>query len=118
MRLRERVAIGAGLGALATAVLAVGGALRPAQIAVAVLVAVALAAQLPSRRRLERASPLVCALGLAAGLTALQLVPLPDAVVERLSPAGAALRDQGVAIAEVGYWPSLSMDAAGSVAAL
>ena len=118
MRLRDRIAIGAGVAAIGVAVLAVGGALRPAQAAVAVVVAIALAVQLWSRRRLERASPLVCALGLAAALTALQLVPLPDAVVEDLNPAGAALRDQGVAIADVGYWPSLSMDAAGSVSAL
>lgn len=118
VRLRDRIAVSAALAALATAVLAVGGALRPVQAAVAVLVALALGAQLPSRRRIERASPLVVALGLAAGLTALQLVPLPDALVEQLNPTGAALRDQGVAIADVGYWPSLSMDAAGSAAAL
>jgi O-antigen ligase len=118
VRLRDRIAIGAGAGGLGVAVLAVGGALRPAQAAVAALVAVALGALVPSRRRLDRASPLVCALGLGAALTALQLVPLPDAVALRLSPAGAALRDQGVEIAGVGYWPSLSMDAAGSLAAL
>lgn len=118
MRIRDRVAIVAAAGALAAAVLGVGGALRPVQAAVAALVAIALAAQALSRRLLDRPSPLVVALAIATGLTALQLVPLPPGLVASLSPTGAALRAQGAALAGVTAWPSLSLDPAGTLAAL
>jgi len=98
--------------------LGVGGALRWIQAAVAILIAIALGLQLTSRRLpVVRRSPIVWLLAAALMLTALQLVPLPEALVTTLQPT-AGLRSDGVEIAGVETWGALTLDVAGSVRAL
>ncbi|HWO19089.1 MAG TPA: O-antigen ligase family protein [Kofleriaceae bacterium] len=118
MRRREWIAAAFGLGAAATAVLAVGGALRGIQAAVALLVAGGLVPLVGSRRTRERPSPLVALLAVPLGLTALQLVPLPAGVIEALAPTGAGLREDGAALAGTAPWRAISLDAPGSLRAL
>ncbi|HEY4240970.1 MAG TPA: O-antigen ligase family protein [Kofleriaceae bacterium] len=118
MRRRDGVSIAFGGAALAVSVLALGGALRWTQALVGVLVAIALALQLPSKRRLDRRSPLLVLVGLAVLFTALQLVPLPHPVLESADHIGVELRDSGAAIAHTSPWPSLSLDPAGTLRAL
>src|SRR4051794_17868311 len=101
MRTRDAASAVCGAAALATAVLAVGGAPRWAQAAVAILLAAALVPIALARRRLARVSPLIAVLGIAAALTAIQLLPMPSAIVELLAPTGAALRADGAALAGV-----------------
>lgn len=117
MRGRDRFSLGFGGFALGLAVLGVGSALRWVQAAVAILVAIALSFQLTSRRSLARLSPLVAFVIGALGLTALQLVPLPAAIVEHLQPS-AVLRSDGVMLAGATTWPALTLDVAGSMRAL
>ena len=95
MRSRDRITTVAGLAALAVGVLAIGGAPRWAVVAIAGLAVVAAAAQVGSRRRLDGRSPLLVILGIATGLTALQLVPLPDGLRAWLSPATHELIEDG-----------------------
>ena len=118
MKVRERVALGLGSAALGCAVLAIGGADRWAQALVACLVAAALVPQLLSRRAFGSRSPLLVLLGLATALTALQLVPLPDSLLQVLEPTGAALRDDGAALMGVSPWPALSLDVPATLRAL
>lgn len=118
MRFRDRAyGITAGIAA-AFAVLAVGGAFRWVQATVAVLVAVALATQWPSRRRLVGLSPLVVMICVAATLTALSLIPLPGFLRELLDPVGYGLREDGAELLDVSVWPSASRDPAASLQAL
>ena len=79
MRFRDWVTALAGLAAVAVSIFAVGGVLRGVQATVALLVAVALGGTFISQRGLARISPLIALLGVATVLTALQLIPLPDA---------------------------------------
>src|SRR5262245_19266518 len=118
VRLRESAAIACGGVSVATAVLAVGGALRGTAAAVAILVAISLIPIAWSRRGLVRLSPLVATLAVAIVLTALQLLPLPDSWVEALSPTHETLRSDGTKIAGVSEWSSTSMDTAGSLRSL
>ncbi|HEU0030808.1 MAG TPA: O-antigen ligase family protein [Kofleriaceae bacterium] len=118
MRFRDRIAYGLAALALLVSVLVIGGAQRGTQAMVAVLVAGALATQVFARRRLDRMSPLVVLLGIALGLTALQLIPLPDAIREALNPHGEALRADGAALTHTTPWGSLSLDPAGTMRAL
>lgn len=118
MRVRDGVSLGFGGAALATAVLAIGGADRWAQALVAMLVAGAILPQILSRRVFSRWSPLVALPSIAIGLTALQLVPLPDGLLQVLTPTGAALRDDGAKLAHVSPWNALSLDAPQTVRAL
>ncbi|HEU4729807.1 MAG TPA: O-antigen ligase family protein, partial [Kofleriaceae bacterium] len=118
MRPRDRISLAIGGAALLVSVLAIGGALRWTQAVVAVLVAGALAAQLGSRRRLDHVSPIVILLGIAIALTAIQLIPLPDAVLDALTPRGNELRSDGAQIAGTAPWHTISLDPAGTLRAL
>lgn len=118
MRARDRVSTIAGLVALALSIFALGGAPRWAQAAVAGVAAVALLPLLPSRRVLGRGSPLLAMLGIATALTALQLVPLPHAIVALLDPIGSSLRDDGTALVGVDAHSTLTLDTPGSLRAL
>jgi O-antigen ligase len=118
VKLRDRISFSLATGALAVSVLFVGGALRSAQAIAAVLVAGALGLQLFARRRLSRASPLLVFLGVALGLTALQLVPLPAGVRAALEPVGEALRTDTIKLTDTSPWPALSNDAPGTLRAL
>ena len=60
----------------------------------------------------------VAIIAVAACLTALQLVPVPQAVVEHLDPTGATLRAEGSAVVGSAPWSTLTMDAGGSLRAL
>jgi O-antigen ligase len=118
VRLRDRISLAIGGLALLVSVLVIGGALRWTQAVVAVLVGLALVAQVGSRRRLDHTSPLLVLLGVAAVLTALQLIPLPDAVLAALDPRGNELRSDGAALAGVAPWRAISLDPAGTLRAL
>jgi len=117
MRTRDWVSAGAGGAAIAAAIFAVGGAPRWAQALVAVIAAVAVLPLVPSRRVLGRMSPLVAMLLIAIGLTVLQLLPLPHALVAWLQP-GSALRDDGAALVGVSPSSTLSLDQPGTLRAL
>jgi hypothetical protein len=118
MRRRDRISVAIGGASLVTAVLAVGGVFRWSQALVAALVGGALVPQITSRRKLDRLSPILVLIGLATIVTALQLVPLPGAVLDVLQPVGNTLRDDGAALASTHPWPCLSLDPAGTVRAL
>ena len=118
VRARDRISLIVGAAALVTSVLVIGGALRWTQALVAGLVALALLAQVGSRRRLDQTSPLLVLLAIAAGLTALQLIPLPDAVLSGLDYRGNELRNDGAALAGTAPWRSLSLDPAGTLRGL
>src|SRR5579859_7833475 len=118
MRLRDTTAAIAGVAALATAVLAVGGALRWTEGVVAILVALAAIPLVTSRRGLDGRSPLVVVFAVALGLTAIQLIPLPGDVLDRFTPVGQALRSEGAEIAGVHPWQSISLDVPGTLHAI
>jgi O-antigen ligase len=118
VRARDRISLVIGAAALVAAVLVIGGALRWTQAIVAGLVGLALIVQLGSRRRLDQASPLVVLLAIAIGLTAIQLIPLPDAVLSGLDYRGNELRNDGAALAGTAPWHSLSLDPAGTLRGL
>jgi hypothetical protein len=118
MRSRDWVSVVAGGLGAATSVLAAGGAFRWVQGVVALLVGVAVCAQIPSRRRLTRISPLVVVIVVGAALTALSLIPLPAGLREVIDPIGSALRDDGASLVDLAPWPGLSRDAPGSLRAL
>src|SRR5262245_43126724 len=99
MRQRDRNTWLVTIAALVTAVFAVGGALRWSVVALAVLSAAALALQVTSNRRLSGWPPLLALLAVAAVLTALQLVPLPIAVLELVNPTAHGLLVDGAAAA-------------------
>ncbi|HEX3760644.1 MAG TPA: hypothetical protein VHW23_18140, partial [Kofleriaceae bacterium] len=118
MRPRDRISLAIGGVALLISVLAIGGALRWTQAVVAGLIALALVMQIGSRRRLDHVSPLLVLIGLAAALTALQLIPLPDGLLAALDPRGIELRHDGAALAQTSPWPAISLDPAGTLRAL
>ncbi|CAN5721395.1 hypothetical protein BH11MYX1_BH11MYX1_01020 [soil metagenome] len=118
MRSRDWVSVVAGGAAATTSVLAAGGAFRWAQGVVALLIGVAVGAQLPSRRRLSRISPLLVVLLVGGALTACSLIPLPAALREWIDPVGSALREDGASLVDLAPWPALSRDAPGSLRAL
>lgn len=93
MRSRDRFTMAATVAALAISVLALGGASRWAVVTVLVVAAIAAASQLGSRRRLDGISPLLVMIGIAFCLTAIQSIPLPDSVVERISETGFELAE-------------------------
>jgi hypothetical protein len=117
-RRRDRISVAIGGVALAASVLAVGSVFRWTQALVAVLIAGALLFQVSSRRKLDRLSPIVLLLVLAAAFTALQLIPLPRAVMDILNPTGAGLRADGADLAGTSPWSCISMDPAGTLRAL
>jgi tetratricopeptide (TPR) repeat protein len=118
VRARDRLTVAIGGAALLTAVLAIGGALRWTQASVAVLVALALMAQLGSRRKLASVSPLVVVIAIAIGLTAVQLIPLPAALLDWLNPHGHELRRDGAALAGTAPWHVISLDPASTLRSL
>jgi O-antigen ligase len=118
MRIRELSGGLATVLAVCTAVLVVGGVLRWTQALVAVFAAVAVASLMPSRRSFARVSPLVAMLGLAAGLCAIQLVPLPHALLEILNPTSAALRADGAALVGSDSSSTLTNDVPATLSAL
>jgi len=118
MRLRETASGVVLTFALAVAVLGVGGALRGVAAVVALLTAASVGVVLTSRRGLGGISPLIALLGVFAGLTLLQLVPLPGAVLEHIQPVGHGLRVDGAELVNARPWSSITLDAPGSLAAL
>lgn len=118
MRPRDRISLAIGGAALLTSVLVIGGALRWTQAVVAGLVGLALVMQLGSRRRLDHLSPIVVLLGLAIAWTAVQLIPLPDGVLEALDARGNELRGDGAQLAGTTPWHVISLDPAGTLRGL
>lgn len=118
MRGREWVTVGAGFIALATAVFAIGGALRGVQLVVALLLAVAIVPLVLSRRTFKSISPLIALIAVAGGLTAIQLIPLPSSVLEALDGPSQVLRADGTELLATHPWQGISMDAPGSLRAL
>lgn len=118
MRRRDAICLALVGAALALGVLGVGGALRWVQAGVAALLALALIVQLFARRGLDRISPLLVLLGAAAVLTAVQLIPLPDGILDVLDATGNRLRNDGAAIAGTSPSHVISLDPAGSLRAL
>ncbi|MBA2539647.1 MAG: O-antigen ligase family protein [Deltaproteobacteria bacterium] len=116
MRTRDRLSAYLGLGALLVGVLAIGGASRVIVVIVLGLAALAAAGQLASRRKLDGVSPLMLFLGLAVGLTALQLIPLPPGLRSMLSETGHDLISDGRILLGVDAatvrdeWRPLSLD--------
>lgn len=117
-RWRDAASFALGAIALLTSVLVVGGVQRWTMAIVALLLGAALALQWFARRRLDGVSPLIVLIGTAAGLTALQLVPLPAGVLDLLNATGNGLRDDGAAIAGASTWPSISLDPAATLQSL
>lgn len=91
MRPRDTAALILVAVALASSALAIGGAPRWAACASAALCLATAIPYVTSRRTASSPSPLLYPLAIAAGLTALQLVPLPRAIAEQLVPAKLAL---------------------------
>jgi O-antigen ligase len=118
MRRRDQVSWVATIGGLLVAVLAIGGAHRWSQAIVSFLLAVALVPLLRSRRTLGHVSPLIAMLATAWVLTAVQLIPLPDAVLHVLQPTGSALREDGAELVGAHPWNSLSLDPPATLRAL
>jgi O-antigen ligase len=118
MRARDRFPLALGGVALLVSVLVIGGAIPWAQAAVAVLVAIALVAQLGSRRRLIGGAPLIALFGVAIVLTAIQLIPLPDSILDALDLHGNQLRRDGAELAGTSPWHAISLDPAGTLHAL
>jgi O-antigen ligase/tetratricopeptide (TPR) repeat protein len=117
MRQRDRITWWVTIAAVVTAVMAIGGALRWAVVAFAVLCAAALALQITSQRRLSGRPPLLLLLGATVGLTAFQLIPFPSAVLELLNPTAYELRVDGAVMAggEAPALMALSLDPAGTL---
>lgn len=118
MRLRDGVSAGFGALAVGLSIFAIGGRPRWAQLAVALAAAAALVPLVTSRRVLGRRSPLVALALVAAGLTALQLIPLPHALLAWLNPVGVGLRDDGAALAGISPGHTISLDVPGTLDAL
>jgi len=115
MRSRDRITTTAGLAVLVIGVLAIGGSLRWVVVALGALAAVGAIAQVRSRRHLAGISPLLVVIGAAVGLTALQLIPLPDGLVASLEPTAHELIVDGEALSSPSGpsgWRPLSMDPA------
>ena len=104
--------------AIAVAILAIGGATRWAQAAVAAIVVSAVSSTVMSRRGFERWPPLLVLLLVAAGWTAIQLIPMPDGLVETLSPTLHGLREDGLALAGVHAPSTFSIDPSSTLRAL
>ncbi|HEY1813785.1 MAG TPA: O-antigen ligase family protein [Kofleriaceae bacterium] len=118
MRLRDGLSAGFGVAAVGLSVFAIAGRPRWGQIAIVLAITGALAPIVMSRRVLGRLSPLVALATVAALLTALQLIPLPHAILDALNPTATALRDDGAALAGVSAGRTITLDVPGSLAAL
>lgn len=101
MRSRDVAALIAVAVALTLATALIGGATRWAALIAVVLALAAAVPYLGSRRTASRPGPLLRLLGLAAALTALQLVPLPDMIAEIVvRPRLELVSDHAAAFAE------------------
>jgi O-antigen ligase len=118
VRSRDRTSLALGGLALLVSVLVIGGALRWTQAVVAGLIALALVFQIGSRRRLDHTSPVLVLFGIAIVLTAVQLIPLPDALLDALNASGSQLRRDGAALSDTAPWHTISLDPAGTLHAL
>lgn len=118
MRRRESVSAIVGAIAVALAILVVGGAFRWTQAVVAIVLAIAVAPTLVSRRTFRQMSPLVAALLVAIVLTLLQLVPFPAAFVERLQGEGNELRTHGASLVNASQDSTLSLDVGSTLRSL
>lgn len=118
MRLREQVSAGLCALAIALGIFAVGGRPRWAQLLVALTLAGALVPLVTSSRAFARRSPLVVLAGLAGVLCAIQLLPLPHAVLAAFDPNGTALRDDGAALAGFAPAHTITLDVPGTLGAL
>lgn len=114
----RRLGLFAGAAALLTAVFALGGALRWAQAAVAVLAAIMTLSYVGSRSANARTNPLLVFLGLAAAITALQVLPMPRGVLEALQGPGSSFRDDGARLMEISPANTLSLDVPATLGAL
>lgn len=112
---RDQLAIALLATGVALAVFAVGGAFRWTQVVLALLGSLLLFSLLTSRRRIDRRSPLLVLLGLAAAWTTLQLVPLPRVIPTLVSPTTSMLRDEGSVLAGIEVSSTLSMDPASTL---
>ncbi len=93
--------------------LAIGGVHPTVQVALCALIALWASVELGFNRRGYRASPFLWPALVACSYTALQLLPLPGAVVRVLSPAAFLLRDQ-----QGTHWMPLTLDVPATVLAL
>ncbi len=109
---------GFGVAACAVAIFAIGGAPRWAQASVCMLLLGAVSFAVPSKRVFARPPALIALLAFALAVTLAQLVPLPHAVLELVTPVGSGLRDDGARL--LGFEPSsaISMDAPGGLRAV
>ncbi len=112
MRRRDRIALILVATVLVVAPFALGGAPRWAICVTSLLSAAGAASFLTSKRELGTLSPLLAFVGLAALLTLLQVIPLPQALVAILSPGKHQLIvDNARALgAETPSWIALSLD--------
>ena len=116
MRARDRLTMATTIAVLATSVLALGGASRWAIVSLVGLAALAAVTQIESRRRFADSPRLLWLIGIAAGLTLLQAIPLPESIVEWLNPTGFGLAtDSEALLAKYGgdaesSWRPLSLD--------
>lgn len=118
MRKRDAVSLAVGGVALAGAVFGIGGAPRPVQAVVAMLVAMSIVPLVWSRRVFARVSPLIAMLCAAVALTSLQLIPLPSAIVDALDPVGQSLRDDGAQALGFSSRSTLTRDVPGTLRGL
>lgn len=107
-----------GAASIAIAIFAAGGAHRWGQAVTAIAAAIALAGVVKSRRVFARRSPLTVMLGIATALTAIQVIPLPHAIVELLSPTQTGLKDDGLALVGASARSTLSGDVPATLRAL
>ncbi|HEY0254248.1 MAG TPA: O-antigen ligase family protein [Kofleriaceae bacterium] len=115
---RDWIPTRVGAAAIATAIFAVGGAHRWSQAIVAIVSAIALAGLVRSRRVFARTSPLIVMLVIAIGLTAIQVIPLPHAIVDALSPTQTGLRDDGLALVGAAARSTITADVPATLRAL
>lgn len=120
MRARDRLSFWLLTAVVAIAVLAIGGALRWAVCAMTAAALVAVLPQARSSRSFEGAPPLLTLIAVAAGLTAIQLIPLPAALVAILSPGAAdnAADNAATLAREAPGFIALSLDPAGTLVEL
>lgn len=118
MRFRDGVIAVALLAAVAISILVMGGVLRWTQAIVAAAAAAGVGATALSRRSFARRSPLVALLVVAAGLTAIQLIPMPSVIGDRLAPMTSSLRADGAELLDTSPWSGTTADASATLSSL
>ncbi|HSN27819.1 MAG TPA: O-antigen ligase family protein [Kofleriaceae bacterium] len=106
------------LAALVFAVFAIGSADRWAQSIVAMLVLGAVAPYIASRRVLDRRAPVLGLLAIAIALCTLQIIPLPHAILDVVTPTTSALRDDGAMLLDTDPWNAVTVDVHATLRAL